>query len=525
MQAAIRAVDIDGILHAAKGDEIPFKHGHCSIRKAHHDGRPVLAFHFLMNEVMRSAAAGHCDELSPFVVFESQHQADRMDAQMDHASAAAKPDRLHEWAMASRVAFASPDKHRLAYAPLFEGWDYPFDFTVFASAFWLCYLVIFYAFYWKKISRNKVLWYVAGCSALLCIWNFLLGIYFEKHFYNYNAGEYYYSGNTEFITLTWLVIPAVLMAHAQFAGGGYRLKDAGKVAVAWLSGWAIKPFSGIPAFFEVIGSLFSGGNKSTVKKASLGAGVTLLLLCILVPLLGSADRVFGYYLDQIVGSWNIGSFVAHTIVVSLALILFYSFLWNVGFGKQETAAPKRTLQIDPLITCIVLSAVTALYLLFCTVQFTYLFAGAGLPGGMTYSEYAREGFAQTVFVCTLNLLIFGVFLQFGVRNKAAFGLLAALLGLTGVMLLSGFVRLKLYIDTYGLTWLRLLSAWFVIYLAVVVICCGLRMLKEKLPVIAVCAMILLGWYVILGYANPDALIERYNQNHGRSAAVTYFEMQ
>jgi len=372
-----------------------------------------------------------------------------------------------------------------------------FDAAISAGIFWLCYLVVFYAFYWKKISRNKVLWFVAGCSALLCAWNF-----------------FFPNINHEFMWLTYFVIPAVLMAHAQFAGGDYRLKDAGKVAVAWFVGWFIKPFSGIPAFFEVIDSLVSGDNKSTGKKVALGICITLPLLFIIIPLLGGADRVFGYYLNQIVDSLNFGSFILHTIVVAIAFILFYSFLWNVGFGKQETAAPKVSLQIDTLICCIVLGAVNLLYFLFCLVQFTYLFAGAGLPDGMTYSEYAREGFAQTVVVCALNLLIFGVFLQFGIRKRVTVVLLSGFLSLTGVMLFSGFVRLKLYIDAYGLTWLRVLSAWFVIYLAVVMILCGVRMLREKLPVIAVCALILLGWYVALGYANPDALIEKYNKSHG-----------
>ena len=74
--------------------------------------------------------------------------------------------------------------------------------------------------------------------------------------------------------------------------------------------------------------------------------------------------------------------------------------------------------------------------------------------------FRREGFAQTVAVCAINLLIFGVFLRFGARNRVTTILLASLLALTGVMLFSGFVRLGLYIDAFGMTWLRLLSAWF-----------------------------------------------------------------
>lgn len=374
----------------------------------------------------------------------------------------------------------------------------------FASAFWLCYIVILYAFYWKKLARNRILWYVTGCCAALCVWNF---------FPAFTISSELAHRNIEFSMLTYLVIPAVLMAHAQFLAGDYKLKDVGKIAVAWLLGWIIKPFSGIPAFFGAAGSLVSGGNKSAVKKAALGVGITLPLLCVIIPLLCGADRVFGYYLAQFVGNWNFTSLFIHTVVVAVACILFYSFLWNIGFGIKEKVSEKAAMKIDAIISCIVLGSVSLLYVMFCAVQFTYLFAGAGLPDGMTYSEYAREGFAQTVVICAINLLLFGIFMQFGRTRKAVTGFLTGLLGLTVVMLFSGFIRLKLYIDAYGLTWLRLLSAWFVIYLAVVIVLCGVRMLREKLPAIALCALILLGWYVALGYSNPNMLVERYNKSH------------
>lgn len=385
---------------------------------------------------------------------------------------------------------------RLMFAPFIDWTD---NMPVFSGVFWLCYLVAFYAFYWKKLVHNRILWLVAGLGAALCAWNF------------------FFTGNEEFSGLTFIVIPWVLMAHAQYAAGDYGLNDAGKIALAWLTGWFVKPFSGLPVFFGAIGSLGSEGSNSTAKKVVIGAGITLPLLCVIVPLLAGADKVFGFYIRQIAGGFNIGSFVAHAIVAAIAFALFYSFLWNVGFGSKLKLAEKKAFQIDAVICCIVLGSVTLLYVLFCAVQFTYLFAGAGLPDGMTYSEYAREGFAQTVTVCAINLMVFGIFLRFGNRSKTVTVFLAGLLGLTGVMLFSGFMRLRLYIDAYGLTWLRLLSAWFIIYLAVVIILCAVRMFKEKLPAIALCALILLGWYTILGYSNPDAVISRYNQSHNHDA--------
>ena len=387
---------------------------------------------------------------------------------------------------------------RLLFAPISRNSN---NVTTFAGVFWLCYLAFFYGFYWKKLINNRVLWFVAGCSAALCVWNF------------------FFSGkgmNSEFSLLTNLVIPAALMIHAQYLAGDYNLKDAGKIAFAYLFGWFSKPFSGIPALFGATGALFSEDNKSNVKKVALGTIVTVPILCVIIPLLSGADQIFRYYLERIVGIWNFGSIFWHTILVIIAFMLFYSFLWNVGFGTKGLKVQmdsKSVKRIDTIICFIVLGSISVLYAVFCTIQFTYLFAGAGLPDGLTYSEYAREGFAQTVTVCAINLFLFGIFLQFGTKKKVVTGFLTGLLALTSVMLISGAIRLRLYIGAYGLTWLRFLSAWFVLYLAAVVIICAVRMLREKLPAVSLCALLLLGWYVVLGYSNPEAFIERYNYSN------------
>jgi hypothetical protein len=166
--------------------------------------------------------------------------------------------------------------------------------------------------------------------------------------------------------------------------------------------------------------------------------------------------------------------------------------------------------MDTLVLAIVLISLLALYAVFCAVQFTYLFARAGLPNGMTYSEYAREGFAQTVAILGINLMLFGLSLRYGDKKRLLTALQGLLLLLTAMMLVSGYVRLWLYIEAYGLTWLRLLSGWFMVYLTAVLLLCAARLVRPKLALIAVCALMLLGWFAALGYANPDAIIGRVN---------------
>jgi len=401
-----------------------------------------------------------------------------------------------KWLLIAALAIAILH-NRLLYAPLFSATTvYPLLF----GAFWLCVLAIFYLFFWKKFKRNKVSWYASVCLAALCVWSFF--------FWNLSA-------NRQFGWINYIVIPGVLMATIVYSMGEYKLKDAGPLAVEWLLGWFVKPFSALPKFFGALGSAVSGENKSTVIKVIVGASLTLPLLIVLLPLLSGADMAFGYHLARFFEMWNVISFIGHSIAVFIAFMFIYSFMWNAGFKLSAKAdITKEPARIDPVICGIILGTINLLYVIFSAVQFTYLFGWAGLPGDMTYAEYARAGFVQTVVVCAINLLIFGIFLHFGTRKKAINGLLVGLLVLTGVMLFSGSVRLGMYINAYGLTWLRLISAWFMVYLAAVVIICIVRVWRHKLPAIALCALILLGWYVVLGYINPDGLITWYNQIYG-----------
>ncbi|MCL2627389.1 MAG: DUF4173 domain-containing protein [Oscillospiraceae bacterium] len=378
------------------------------------------------------------------------------------------------------------------------------NYPKFYGAFWLSCLAIFYLFHWKSIRHNFVTWYLTACVSALCLWSFF---FWDVAIYG------------DFAFLSFLIIPAVLMGLVIYMTGDYKLKDTGSIAISWLCGFFVFPFSGIAAFFEALGALLIGETKAKTKKVIFGLAITFGLLIIILPLLSGADKAFGYFLTKLLTELNISILLWDTVIIAVFSMFFYSFMWKTGHSEHKVSCPKITSKIDTTISYVVLGSILLIYALFCTVQFSYLFAGAGLPGGMTYSEYAREGFAQTVAVCAINLLIFGVFKHFGEKTKAATGLLLGLLALTASMLFSGFIRLGLYIDAYGMTWLRLLSAWFIIYLAVVIVLCCINLRLKKLPLLALCALILIGWYVVLGYLNPDGLIAWYNDMLGYDAVA------
>ena len=380
----------------------------------------------------------------------------------------------------------------------------PDNIYYFIAVFEICFIILFCVFNWEKIYKKPLLWVSAGLIILLCVWNFI---------FDYESA---------YGTLTFVVIPATLMMFTQFMVENHALKNISGMIKSWFTGWFIKPFSAIIKCIEVLAVLLFYKNNSAgslIKKVLVALIITIPLVIILLFLLSGADKVFGYYVNKIFMSFDIFELWIHSFLIFIGFFIFYSFFWNGKYGKLKNDAVKaaqKEYKADNLILYIILSAVLILYILFCAVQFAYLFASAGLPEGITYSEYAREGFAQIVVISGINLIIFGFMLKFGKINKPEEKdiilkiMLYSLIGMTGIMLVSGFMRLGLYIDTFGMTFLRLISAWFMIYLVLVLILCSARLIKEKVPLIACCAVLLLFSYNILGYINPDSFIVKYN---------------
>ncbi len=364
------------------------------------------------------------------------------------------------------------------------------------SAYWIVYLLVLYCYRFNSLKKNIVAWILACFTLLLCMWNFI------------------FQEGSDYGVLNFLVIPCVLMVHAVYSTGQFKMKDVYGLFCEWIHGWFIKPFSGIPKFAGALQSMFMGSNYTTLKKVMIGLGISIPVLIVIVPLLCSADMVVNYYLGSLIENIDIDEIIFHGIIIIILTLTMFSFIWNICYAQIKPIKPVQNIRLDSLISSIVLGVILVCYCLFCLVQFTYLFAGTGLPNNLTYSAYAREGFWQLIAVAGINLFIFAIVLTYAGQTKPLRLMLFTLIACTLMMQISAFVRLKLYIDVFGWTWLRLLAMWFVFYLFVVLGLCIVRMMREKLPLVAVGFLVLLVWFTALGYMNPDAFIA--NHNRGRA---------
>lgn len=227
---------------------------------------------------------------------------------------------------------------------------------------------------------------------------------------------------------------------------------------------------------------------------------------------------------------------------------------STGAASLELRRPTR---LDPTIVTTVLVMLNAVYVLFAAVQFSYFFgSGAGLlPNNVTYAEYARRGFAELVIVTVINftmlmIALYGVDrserpVQPGLTNRAnqenepvpgsSTGrssaalhqsdrslsrvitiLLTLLIGCTGIMLSSAYMRLSLYEVAYGFTMTRVLVHAFMLYLLLLFIIALFKLWKGKLPLMKLYLITSVVAYVVLNYVQADAIIavknmERYEE--------------
>lgn len=245
------------------------------------------------------------------------------------------------------------------------------------------------------------------------------------------------------------------------------------------------------------------------------------LLLVFGALFMSADRVFAGLVTDLLGT-AIEDWASHAVVTGIIAWLAAGYLTGFLTGTRVrgvVAGAFRRPSIGIVETGIVLGLVDLLFAAFVVVQFRYLFGGADLvevTPGLTYAEYAREGFGQLAFASALvlpALLVADWLLRPRTRlERTVFRALGGLqLLLLGVVIVSAFQRLRAYQEAYGLTESRFYGAVFLGWLVLLSVWFGATVLRGRRERFAFPALVS-GFVVVAGLclANPDVWIARTN---------------
>ena len=256
------------------------------------------------------------------------------------------------------------------------------------------------------------------------------------------------------------------------------------------------------------------------RAVARGLALALPLLLLFGALLVSADPVFARLVSDVL-SFDLANVLSH---VFLTLVL----AWPVAGWLRGTLLTRTTIITGPrpagfslglVEIASVLGALDALFAAFVGVQARFMFGGDALvraTAGMTYAEYARRGFFELVWVVLLALPVIlvshAMLRRESPRAERVWRwLVGVMLVLLGVIAASAMLRMRAYVDAYGLTPDRVYASTFMAWLAIVFVWLALTVVRGHPRRFAIGALVS-GWAVLalLDLAGPDAVVARAN---------------
>ncbi len=246
----------------------------------------------------------------------------------------------------------------------------------------------------------------------------------------------------------------------------------------------------------------------------VGIGIAAPLLLVVVPLLMSADAAFAGLVElippldfQLVTDGMLGTVTA---------LFLYSRGVNLGRGEPEDRKAQPSAGIHAWTVNTALGAVCAVYLVYLFSQLAYFVGGfAGiLPAGYTAAEYARRGFFEMTWLCAINLGL----MAFGMgrvsrsdRAPAATRVLCLFLALVSEFLVAASVaKMLLYIGSFGLTRLRVLTMVAMVFLGVTTAAAAVWIFRPRLQYMKIAMLLGLSLGAGLLWLDVDTQVANYN---------------
>lgn len=193
----------------------------------------------------------------------------------------------------------------------------------------------------------------------------------------------------------------------------------------------------------------------------IAAGLLFLLL------FADANPILSDLLERSLAfDWLTGELVARTLFWALVAYLCWPFLAldRIGslVGRAGTGAGRAPWSRPLLINAASVGNSLMLFNLMFAAQslsdVVYLWSGAALPDGMTLAQYAHRGAYPLVLTALLAGLFALVARPFVQEDRRLLGLLALWLAQNAMLVAASLYRLDLYVDSYGLTYLRVAAA-------------------------------------------------------------------
>jgi hypothetical protein len=251
------------------------------------------------------------------------------------------------------------------------------------------------------------------------------------------------------------------------------------------------------------------GDRGRLAPVFRAVVVAAVLLFVFGALFAGADAAFADLLGALVPDVSVSDGPWRILLLALGL-------FGTLAAAHTAAAPTRYDRVR--VPAGRARGRVALFAVFNAVQLAVLFGGYDAvlkETGLTYAEYARQGFWQLLMATLLTLLVIVIALRWAPRTRPSdrtlvHGVLGTLCALALVVVASAVRRMDMYVDAYGLTRLRISVLAMELWLGLVIVLImaagvwGARLLPRAVAAGAVAAVL------VFGLASPDSLIAGRN---------------
>jgi len=264
-----------------------------------------------------------------------------------------------------------------------------------------------------------------------------------------------------------------------------------------------------------------------IKKIILGIILSIPILIVILLLLTSADSIFAEKVDNITFNAlfkllefdTIVELILRTGIIIGLTIYFVAFIHNLINDKRKTleqnAKINSKLKIDRIIVNTIMTILNIIYLIFSYVQISALFMGYTSLSQDEYANYARQGFFQLMIVSLINLSIILTTSHIICKKEQEKSVYTKIMNIllaifTLIILVSSFMRMHLYEQAFGYTFLRLMVYVILITEAILMIPTVMYILKPKMDLLKPYFIIIITMYVLVNYINIDGVIAKRN---------------
>lgn len=254
------------------------------------------------------------------------------------------------------------------------------------------------------------------------------------------------------------------------------------------------PIRGVTEFFT------RHGGKRNWTPVVGGIVLALPFLIVIGALFAGADPLFRKGINGLFDNANLAPTLFKLCRDAVALLFFLGGGWLMLTRAIEGRRPSTTAHdasLDRTVAMTFLGLLNALFVVFLVFQAVAFFGGQAFveSQGLTYAEYARQGFFQLLAVAGIVFgVIWAMYRQTELKQWGTRGLSLLLIAQTGVVIVSAINRLLLYISTYGLSVSRYWALVTIGIIAVVLAACFVGALAK------------VRYHVLAKYAFPGVLI-------------------